>query len=93
MYSAVLTALLAESYQGLKPDQSAIMITLLSQVVQQTHTYSAHSGCLNSTAAPLDVNSVYQFEPTLAAKRVNILWFATLTLSLISASFRIPVKQ
>lgn len=33
------------------------------------------------------------FMPTLAAKRVNILWFASLTLSLISALFDILVKQ
>lgn len=69
------------------------MIALLAQVVLQTHAYSINSGFLNSTAAPLDVNIVQQFQPSSAAKRVNVLWFASLTLSLITASFGILVKQ
>lgn len=89
----MLSALLVESYQALQPDPSAIMIALLSQVVAQTHTYTFSAGYLNSTVAPLDVASLQNFTPTLAAKRVNVIWFASLTLSLISASFGILVKQ
>ncbi|KAI0753923.1 hypothetical protein BC629DRAFT_1174780 [Irpex lacteus] len=33
------------------------------------------------------------FQPTVNAIRVNVLWFASLTLSLVSASFSILVKQ
>lgn len=93
LYSAVLSALLAESYQSLQPDQNAIMIKLLSQVVVQTHAYTMANGYLNSTAPPLDVAAVQHFVPSVPAKRVNVLWFASLTLSLISASFGILVKQ
>lgn len=68
-----------------------MMIALLTQIVAQTNSYTFHSGNLNSTAPPMATQTV--FEPTSTAKRINILWFASLTLSLITASFSILVKQ
>lgn len=70
-----------------------MMVVLLTQVVTQTHTYTINNGFLNSTAPPLNLSSIQQFQPSLAARRVNVLWFASLTLSLMSASFGILVKQ
>ncbi|KAI0346851.1 hypothetical protein BDW22DRAFT_1313209, partial [Trametopsis cervina] len=95
LYSAVLSALLAISITALQPDQTRMMVLLLGQLVTQTHTYTITNGFVNSTTPPMNVTQVISgaFSPTLAAKRVNILWFASLTLSLISASFGILVKQ
>lgn len=50
-----------------------------------------HAGFLNSTSSPFD--DIPEFTPTSNAIRVNVLWFASLTLSLVSASFSILVKQ
>ncbi|KAI0338038.1 hypothetical protein BDW22DRAFT_1302947, partial [Trametopsis cervina] len=95
LYSAVLSALIAISLLSLQPDTTSMMIVLLTQIVTQTHSYTITPGFLNSTVPPLDVAAVVgsSFEPTPSAKRVNVLWFASLTLSLISASFGILVKQ
>ncbi|KAI0691133.1 hypothetical protein BC835DRAFT_133728 [Cytidiella melzeri] len=92
LFSAVLTAFLVESYQGLQQDPSQVMIALMQQVVIQTYSYSLNAGLLNSTAPPLS-QPLLAFQPSLYAVRVNILWFASLTLTLISASFGILVKQ
>ncbi|KAI0338036.1 hypothetical protein BDW22DRAFT_1338598, partial [Trametopsis cervina] len=95
LYSAVLSALIAISILSLQPDTTATMIVLLMQITTQTHSYTITPGFLNSTVPPLDVATLTQssFKPSLSAKRVNILWFASLTLALISASFGILVKQ
>ncbi|KAI0691121.1 hypothetical protein BC835DRAFT_133189 [Cytidiella melzeri] len=51
-----------------------------------------NSGFLNSTASP-SFQPQIAFQPSVNAIRVNVLWFASLTLALISASFGILVKQ
>ncbi|KAI0338022.1 hypothetical protein BDW22DRAFT_1338655, partial [Trametopsis cervina] len=95
LYSAVLSALIAVSIPSLQPDSKVTMVTLLAQITAQTNSYTISPGFLNSTVPPLNVSDVVNssFEPSLAAKRVNVLWFASLTLALISASFGIMVKQ
>ncbi|KAI0338019.1 hypothetical protein BDW22DRAFT_823003 [Trametopsis cervina] len=95
LYSAVLSALIAISILSLQPDSSGTIIVLLTQLVAQTHSYTITPGSLNSTTPPIDATAIANapFEPLLAAKRVNVLWFASLTLSLLSASFSILVKQ
>ena len=89
-----MTAFLVESYHNLSPDPTQVMIMLMRQVASQTHSYSLNNGFLNSTASPLPPTlSDSDFHPTANAVRVNVLWFASLTLSLVSASFSILVKQ
>ncbi|KAI0689393.1 hypothetical protein BC835DRAFT_1232096, partial [Cytidiella melzeri] len=91
LFSAVMTAFLIESYQALIQDPSDVMIALMQQMVMQTQSYTFNSGFLNSTT-PLNLQRP-PFTPTINAVRVNVLWFASLVLSLISASFGILVKQ
>ncbi|KAI0093088.1 hypothetical protein BDY19DRAFT_407332 [Irpex rosettiformis] len=67
------------------------MLLLMQQLTTQTHSYSLNGGFLNSTAPPMP--TIPEFTPTVNAIRVNVLWFASLTLSLVSASFGILVKQ
>ena len=87
-----MTAFLVESYQDLKEDPTTVIIDLLQQLTTQTHTYALSATFVNSTVAPL-VKSRPAFKPSVTAVRVNVLWFASLTLSLVSASFGILVKQ
>ncbi|KAI0699582.1 hypothetical protein BC835DRAFT_540082 [Cytidiella melzeri] len=90
--SIVMTAFLAKSYEGLTSDPNDIVIMLLEQVAFQTHSYVISAGFLNSTAPPL-FNALPVFQPPVNAIRINVLWTASLTLSLISASFGILVKH
>lgn len=86
-----MTAFLVESYHNLSPDPTQVMVLLMRQLTMQTHSYTINGGFLNSTAPPLP--DIPEFTPTTNAIRVNVLWFASLTLSLVSASFSILVKQ
>ncbi|KAI0697980.1 hypothetical protein BC835DRAFT_1269621, partial [Cytidiella melzeri] len=81
LFSGALTAFLVESYQTLLQDPMDTIILLLQQIASQN----------NSTTAP--PISQPAFQPTKNAIRVNVLWFGSFTLALVSASFAILVKQ
>lgn len=87
LYSAVLTAFLIESYKNLAADETN---TLLQQMVLQTANYRFTNGYLNST---FDPSLLPTFKAAVSDIRVNVCWFASLILSLSSASFGIAVKQ
>ncbi|KAI0826297.1 hypothetical protein BC629DRAFT_1578683 [Irpex lacteus] len=78
LFSAVMTAFLVESYHNLSQDPTQVMIFLMQQLATQTHSYTINNGFLNSTAPPLPIPQ--NSRPLL-------------TLSLVSASFSILVKQ
>lgn len=88
-----MTAFLVESYKNLQEDERATSVALLRQIALQTNSYTVSSTSINSTVAlPASLLST-DFEPSLAAIRVNVLWFAALIFSLTTASFGILVKQ
>lgn len=92
LYSAVLTAFLVESYKALREDTRETIIFLLRQLVVQTNSFIANDRFINSTTGTLpDLEP--SFPPSSHLTLVNSLWFASLTLSLTSASFSIVVKQ
>ena len=62
----------------------------IRQLVAQTASYQLQGGSLNSTVPP---PSAEPFQASVLDIRVNILWFASLLFSLITASFGILVKQ
>jgi hypothetical protein len=86
-----MTAFLVESYQNLRQDPTDVMIHLMQQFTTQTQSYVLNGSFLNSTAPPPPQLPI--FTPSVNAIRINVLWFASLTLSLASASFAILVKQ
>ena len=88
LFSAVLSAFLVESYQALQPDSQGQMIFLLQIIATQNYTFN--SGLLNVTSPP---QSLPAFEPPAWALRVNGLWFASLIVSLATASFGMLVKS
>jgi hypothetical protein len=86
-----MTAFLVESYQNLRQDPTDVMIHLMQQFTTQTQSYVINGPFLNSTARPSP--QLPTFTPSVNAIRINVLWFASFTLSLASASFAILVKQ
>lgn len=64
---------------------------VLRQIAAQTSSYSLQAGSVNTTAPPIPEPP--PFQPTSGAIRVNVLWFASLVLSLITASLGMLVKQ
>ncbi|KAF7795414.1 hypothetical protein EIP86_006572 [Pleurotus ostreatoroseus] len=86
LYSAVLTAFLIESYKTLQADP---VQDYLRQIAFQTSSYTLTNGYLNATLS----SQPPPFQAPESAIRVNVCWFASLILSLTSASFGILVKQ
>ncbi|KAI0085024.1 hypothetical protein BDY19DRAFT_897359 [Irpex rosettiformis] len=94
LFAAVITPLLIESYKGLQRDPTATIIALLQQISQQTESFTVNNGLVNSTILLVSDNgSTSTFVPARNAIRINTLWFTSLLLGLISASFGITVKQ
>ncbi|PSR70660.1 hypothetical protein PHLCEN_2v13465 [Hermanssonia centrifuga] len=93
LFSAVLSAFVIESYQNLSEDNSATTVQLLRQISRQTNSYTSLAGALNPTVSPPASNEFQAFTPSTSAICVNLLWFASLILSLMTASFGILVKQ
>ncbi|KAI0795306.1 hypothetical protein BC629DRAFT_1286980, partial [Irpex lacteus] len=88
LFSAVLTAFLVESYQRLLPDTASQMLATSSQTLAVMQQISLQLS--NSTYQPLDIipNATFiAFQPSSADIRVNVLWFASLIFSLMTASF------
>jgi hypothetical protein len=85
-----MTAFLIESYTALQEDPSDVMVRLLDRIANQTERYALVNGSLISTAVSVAPPA---FSPPTSAVHVNILWFASLLFSLITASFGMLVKQ
>lgn len=83
----MLTAFLIESYKNLSVNETE---SLLRQMVFQTANYRFNNGYLNTT---FDPSLLPAFQTATSDIRVNVCWFASLLLSLSSASFGILVKQ
>ena len=70
------------------------MVRLLSQISTQTSSYTITGGLINSTLLPSFESSASElFVPSNASLRTNYLWFASLIITLMTASFSMLVKQ
>lgn len=92
LFSAILSAFLVATYPNLQEDPSDKMLQVMERIAAQTSSYSLQSGVLNSTLASTPF-AYTPFKPSPNDIRVNVLWFASLIISLITASFGILVKQ
>ena len=90
LYSAVLSAFLVESYSSLQPDTGTQTVYLLERIAAQTQSYTITSMTMNSTILFPDPPA---FVAPEWAVRVNGLWFASLIVSLATASLSMLVKQ
>ena len=82
-----MTTFLVESYKSLQPDSGNEMVDLLRQISAQIASSST-----GGTNGSLPFQNPQPFKPPLWALRVNVLWFASLMLALITASFGMLVK-
>ncbi|GJE95380.1 hypothetical protein PsYK624_115640 [Phanerochaete sordida] len=88
LFSAVVTTFVVDSYASLQPDNTDELVVLMRQSVSQNYTFA--DGVLRPVSPFL---GQAPFEPPLWALRVNGLWFASLIVSLSTASFGMLVKQ
>ncbi|TBU37662.1 hypothetical protein BD309DRAFT_598952, partial [Dichomitus squalens] len=86
LFSAVLTAFNIESYKLLQQDPTETSAALLARISAQLAGNSANGPSSPSTSPPT-------FHVSSRAVRINILWFSSLVLSLVSASIGILTKQ
>ena len=90
LFSAVLTAFNVESYKGLTQDSSDTSAAALLQISRQLSSLHSNSTALNT---PDQAYTSPEFSPSDATVLINMLWFSSLVLSLISASLGILVKR
>ncbi|KAI1791880.1 hypothetical protein LXA43DRAFT_382822 [Ganoderma leucocontextum] len=88
LFSAVLTAFNIESYKLLQEDPTETSAALLAQISAQLAAGSGNT----ASASPSSAGSA-SFRPDTRSIRINILWFSSLVLSLVSASIGILTKQ
>ncbi|KAJ3553212.1 hypothetical protein NM688_g3731 [Phlebia brevispora] len=91
LYSAVLVSFLVQSLQNLQENYLKTSVDLLRQITLQTSSYTLTNDHINSTASLFSASS--PFEPMNTDVIVNVCWFASLVLSLSTASFGMLVKQ
>ncbi|KAI0796088.1 hypothetical protein C8Q75DRAFT_360477 [Abortiporus biennis] len=90
LFSAILTAFLIELYKDLKPDPGVVSAQLLLQITQQLQLGGLTGGNITSST-PVGLVTSFSLPPT--SLKVNILWFLSLALSLITASIGVLVRQ
>ncbi|KAI0337759.1 hypothetical protein BDW22DRAFT_1339206, partial [Trametopsis cervina] len=91
LFSAVLAGFVAMSFSLLQASPADSMVFIMTGMSIQAASYTITGSFINSTTpAP---TSLPQFEPSHNAIVVNILWTASLIVSLATASFAICVKQ
>ncbi|KAI0776493.1 hypothetical protein BC629DRAFT_1290510, partial [Irpex lacteus] len=90
LFSAILSAFLVAAYPNLQPSPLDRLAYALEQIAVQTAGYNLTDGILISNALPV---SPPPFQASNGDIRVNILWFASLVVSLVTASFGMLVKQ
>lgn len=84
----MVTTFVVDSYASLQPDNTGELVFLMRQSLSQNYTFA--DGVLRP-AVPFPSDT--PFEAPLWALRVNGLWFASLIVSLSTASFGMLVKQ
>ncbi|KAI0078007.1 hypothetical protein K474DRAFT_1594948 [Panus rudis PR-1116 ss-1] len=91
LFSAVMTAFLIESYKNLQGDPDEALQRVLLHISMQLGSFTVGQGFANSTI-PL-IPPASHFKPPLIARRVNVMWFASLIIALMAASYGMLIKQ
>ncbi|KAI0792693.1 hypothetical protein C8Q75DRAFT_577015 [Abortiporus biennis] len=92
LFSAVLTGFIVELFKTLQEDNDDQILAMLTQISHQLSGFQVLEGRINSTI-PFTSNPPSTFQKSPLNVRVNILWFMSLTFSLITASLGMLVKQ
>ncbi|PBK83119.1 hypothetical protein ARMGADRAFT_679783 [Armillaria gallica] len=91
LFSAVVTTFVAQTYQNLQPDYTAMSASLLFELVLIQRAIT--NGSSVNAIAPSPLNPTIAFVPTTTDVWVNGLWFTSLFLSLTTALVAVLVKQ
>ncbi|KAI0689168.1 hypothetical protein BC835DRAFT_1283535, partial [Cytidiella melzeri] len=93
LFSTVLSAFLIAAYPALQPDPMAAMNYNLERIAAQTASYTFNSTTGTLAAATILSSALPPFQAAVNDIRVNVLWFASLIVSLVTASLGMLVKQ
>ncbi|KAI0758705.1 hypothetical protein C8Q74DRAFT_1160096, partial [Fomes fomentarius] len=93
LFSAVLTALIVESYKLLSPPPPDPVLAALQQISVQLSSFSVNPPFVNSTQPSVSQVLPPAPPPPRWAVWLNALWFSSLIFSLSAASVGIMVKQ
>jgi hypothetical protein len=89
LFSAVVTAFILDIFKSLQPNSGDATVALLAQISQQLAIMS------NSSQSNVPLTSLISthFQPTTSVLLVNMLWFTSLTFSLMCALTATLVQQ
>ncbi|KAJ3524188.1 hypothetical protein NM688_g8605 [Phlebia brevispora] len=90
LFSGVLTAFVAQSYQSLLPDTAQLSVNLLEKISTQL---DSGTDLQRPTTTNVPASSVEPFIAPVSAVTINTLWFLSLVFSLAAALFGILAKQ
>ncbi|KAG8753529.1 hypothetical protein FRC11_007334, partial [Ceratobasidium sp. 423] len=88
LFSAIVTAFIIESTRLLEQDDSEVSTQFLLALVQSQQRIE--TGTPNITSPPVEMP---EFSPSTAARVINVLWFASLMISLGAAVVAILAKE
>ncbi|GJE95062.1 hypothetical protein PsYK624_112410 [Phanerochaete sordida] len=91
LFSGVVTSFTLESYSWLSPDSADTTNQLLLQISAQLAAFAVSPGYANSTAPIATIPA--SFTPDHTDVLINMLWFLSLTFSLIAVFFAIAAQQ
>ncbi|KAI0820960.1 hypothetical protein BC629DRAFT_412679 [Irpex lacteus] len=91
LFSAVLSAFLVAAYPSLQIDRMDTVVYTLQLIASQTAGYNIVGNAITSSNTP--PSPPPPFKAAQNDIRVNVLWFASLIISLVTASFAMLVKQ
>ncbi len=91
LFSAVVTTFVAQTYQNLQPDYTAMSASLLFELILIQRAIA--NGSSVNAIAPSPLNPTITFVSTTTDVWVNGLWFTSLFLSLTTALVAVLVKQ
>ncbi|KAK0186003.1 hypothetical protein F5146DRAFT_936741, partial [Armillaria mellea] len=91
LFSAVVTTFVAQTYQNLQVDYTAMSASLLYESVLIQRAIA--NGSTVNSIPPSSLNPSIAFAPTTTDVWVNGLWFTSLFLSLTTALVAVLVKQ
>ncbi|KAF8477872.1 hypothetical protein JB92DRAFT_1864515 [Gautieria morchelliformis] len=90
LFSAIQTAFIIEFYKRLRPDTASVSASLLADIALSLRCQNNATMC---TLSRQTLPSTIGFQPTLAVRWTNLLWFTSLTISLTVLTIALLAKQ
>ncbi|KAG8779028.1 hypothetical protein FRC12_024677, partial [Ceratobasidium sp. 428] len=88
LFSAVVTGFLIDSYKGLQQDSAEVTTMEIAQIANLLQAIA-----LAEAPSPRNSTNTSTFQPTTTAVAINLVWFLSLSLSVLVALVAMLVKQ